>query len=91
MKWILLALLAFRCVETPPPLPPAPMTDAGAIDMRTSCKKACERLRSLGCPEGSPSGDTCEAICENAETSGVTSVHPDCLANIASCDQIDAC
>jgi hypothetical protein len=87
--FLLLALLAFRCVETPMPPPSPPGIDAGSA--KSSCAEACNHLRSIGCPEGSPDGDTCEAICENAETSGLGSVNPTCLSKITTCDQIDGC
>lgn len=69
--------------------PPVALTPGTADD----CAQACQHLRALGCESGSPTqqGGTCEAICQNTETSGYASEHPQCLAQIKSCDEEDAC
>jgi len=30
-------------------------------------------------------------VCRDAEASGVVSLEPECVANVASCDDIDRC
>jgi len=41
-------------------------------------------MRTLKCPgyEGSPQGASCEQVCENQESSGVSSFCPEHIANI---------
>jgi len=85
MKNVFVFLLVGCTVLPPPddPNKPAPSP--------TSCSAACDNLRHLACPEGQPEGETCEAVCENAEASEIATVNPQCLATITSCDQVDSC
>jgi hypothetical protein len=71
--------------------PVAPdVADAGEDD---ACARACGRLAALGCPEAEPTdaGATCVEVCRNAEASGVVTLEPDCVADAATCDDIDRC
>ncbi len=72
------------------PVGPENVVDAGDDD---ACGRACRRLTTLGCPEAEPTdaGATCVAVCRDAEASGVVSLEPECVANVASCDDIDSC
>ena len=83
------ALCAFRCGPPEEPTLPPPPSDA-APDL---CGEACANLAALGCPEAEPTTDgaTCEAVCLMAETSGVWTVDPGCLAEITDCAGIDSC
>jgi len=77
-------LVIVGCTILPPPDDPPKPTPTG-------CPAACDNLRRLGCPEGQPEGDTCDAVCENAEASGIATVNPQCLATIKSCSEVDGC
>jgi hypothetical protein len=63
------------------PVGPENVVDAGDDD---ACSRACRRLATLGCPE-------CVAVCRDTEASGVVSLEPECVANVASCNDIDRC
>jgi len=82
------ALLAFRCGPPEEPMRPPPSDAAPAL-----CDDACANLAALGCPEAEPTHDgaTCEDICLMAETSGVWTIDPECLAAVTTCDDTDAC
>lgn len=88
LGWAARSAVVACSVYSPPAPPPDTQPEAGAGD---PCTRACERLRALRCPEGSPSGDTCEAQCLAIEDSGIASVNPECLAQITACTQIDGC
>jgi hypothetical protein len=85
MTFLLLAcLLLAGCKTTPPPPPPPP--DAG------ECVPACERLRSLHCPEAepTPAGVPCEVwLCAYAATTA--GVSAGCLHRVASCSEAPGC
>ena len=57
------------------------------------CERACLRLAALGCEEAPPTdeGASCVEVCRNAEDSGAVSLDPDCVAQIAQCEDVDAC
>lgn len=57
------------------------------------CHAMCGNLRAHHCPAGDPTrkGATCEAVCENTESSGYASENPRCQARAASCEAADAC
>lgn len=66
MRYALLGFAVLTACLEHGPLPPSPQPDqSDAID---ACKPACQQLRFLGCPEGSPSvsGNACEATCARA-------------------------
>lgn len=70
-----------------PPVSLSPGTEA-------DCAQACQHRRALGCPSADPTprGASCEAVCQNAETSGYASENPTCLAQVKSCGaEEDAC
>ena len=85
---IVLALCASCCAPAYDP-GPSPV-DAGTLD---DCERACARLAELGCPEAEPTpeGATCVDVCWNAESSGVVTLDPVCVAAINSCDELGAC
>ena len=58
-----------------------------------ACSLACSRLAALGCAEAAPTdgGASCVAVCQNAQASGVVSLEPECVANVAGCDDVDRC
>lgn len=84
------SLLGGNC-DPPPDYP----TRIRPIEAGTpaDCKAACDHLRSLGCEEGNPTpkGATCEDVCNSVESSGTVTLDPGCVANIAKCEEIDAC
>ncbi len=71
------------------PIAPDDVVDGGD----DPCARACQRLATLGCAEAAPTdaGATCVEVCRNTEASGVVSLDPACVANIATCDEVDAC
>lgn len=69
---------------------PVPLTPGTQDD----CAMACVNLRDHHCKAGDPTpeGASCEAVCQNTETSGYASENPKCLATIKSCGaEEDAC
>jgi hypothetical protein len=82
----LVVAFAIGCAPTPGPAP----VDAGLLD---DCRRACQRLAELKCPEAEPTpdGGTCVDVCWNAESSGYVTMRPACVAEITACDQIDDC
>lgn len=73
-----------------PAAQPPPDVDVDAEDARVSpCARACERLHSLGCPEGEPSrnGTSCLEVCR---TAGVL-VNAPCVARAPNVDAVHAC
>lgn len=91
MKKFLCVFLLSACATyqevTPAPERPPPVSSPDA------CHDSCETRRRLHCPsaEPTPAGASCEAVCQNAESSGYTSINPRCLARITACDQEEAC
>jgi hypothetical protein len=75
--------VAVACGPIAPPNPPSTET----------CATACARYRELGCPGAGPTakGSTCEAACENLESSGVVTWDVGCRARAPTCDAFDAC
>lgn len=59
----------------------------------TDCIVMCAHLQIMHCPSGDPTpkGATCEAVCENTESSGYASENPRCQAKATSCESADAC
>ena len=61
------------------------------------CAAACARLAQLGCeeaadaPPATPSGSplSCVQVCEQVEASGAVTLHPACVATIATCAEIE--
>jgi hypothetical protein len=88
--WILSFPLVLASCATYSSIPPVPLTPGTTA----TCAQACQHRRELGCASAQPTqqGGTCEAVCENAETSGYTSENPSCLAQVKSCGaEEDAC
>jgi len=73
--------------------PEAGFEDADGARPRSACRHACEAMRRFGCPEGAPldGGDSCEAVCEHAESSGKFALKPACIADAGSRDAVRAC
>jgi len=81
IRWPGLLLIALSaCV---PPQPPPNATEP--------CQQACTRLRDLGCDAGAttPTGATCEQVCETAERSGYATIHPECVAVAGTCEDAE--
>jgi hypothetical protein len=86
------------CRENPvtPPDPPDP-ADGGAggapVVVLEPCERACLRLAELGCEEAQPTDDgaSCVDVCRNVEDSGAVSLDPECVVQIAQCEDVDAC
>lgn len=73
-----------------PPASPVTLTPGTTAD----CSAACVNLRRLHCKSGDPTpqAGTCEAVCQNTESSGYASENPQCLAKVKSCGaEEDAC
>lgn len=82
-RWVLAAAWLSGCV-TLDPLAPRP--DAG------SCSAACDRGRDLGCDYAQPiDGESCEAVCNDAEAFKPGTFQAGCLSEIQSCDEVEAC
>lgn len=85
-----IAGLGGTCTPVPPPVdpnPPGPVDGGEPLPPQpelTACGRACGRMALLKCPgyEGSPQGATCEQVCENQESSGVSSFCPNHIAEI---------
>lgn len=77
--------LGATCGITPPPIPIEP-------EHTELCPAACENLRRLGCPEGSPleDGTTCEAFCKETQEQGHP-LNPKCVSEINSCSELNEC
>jgi len=80
---LLVALCWGACIDVPlpPPAPPAP-TQAG-------CEDVCEHWRELQCDNAKPSprGVPCEDICDRWRRYWDL----ECLATVASCEEIEDC
>ena len=83
-------LLASGCPVQPPVEPDAPPHDPNAA---ASCEGVCEHWRALECAEAETSsdGETCEAVCQNVQDSGIIEWNLPCRQAIATCDQVDSC
>jgi hypothetical protein len=77
-------------VPPPPPLPPGGAT----------CSTACARGRALVGTDGkpgcewarpTPSGATCEAVCESFEASGTLTYGVECVTTAPTCDAAETC
>jgi hypothetical protein len=78
------AFLVAGCTLDVPPRPPADPD---------GCAPACERLRDLGCPEGSPTleGVACEVVCRDVQASRLNAIDTACLAAATSCEGAGSC
>ncbi len=85
-------LLTLVACDRPPPEPPEPPPivedDAGSVEPAPSCDTACSYLRDRECEAGNPtpSGATCEQVCENTSS---TPMEWDvvCLTDALGCGQ----
>lgn len=77
------ALVLFAVVVLGCPKPPAQ-----PIPTQGSCPQYCERLRTLGCPEGHD-GD-CVRVCEELKAS-VEPIYMDCVTNATSSSDVRGC
>lgn len=82
----LFIMAAVACNGWKPPPAPVPPKDT------EDCPAACEKLRSLGCPEGEPleDGTTCEVWCKQTQDSG-HALRPSCVVTITDCKQLHDC
>jgi len=99
---LVLAVLVFvpvmmacgACHETPatPPVP-ADGGAGGAPPVADPCERACGRLADLGCPEAEPTEDgaSCVEVCRNVQDSGAVSLDPECVTQLARCEDVDGC
>lgn len=57
-----------------------------------ACSRACAKLSSLGCKEGSPTpgGISCYDVCMRVELEGIELASP-CVLASQSCDEARAC
>lgn len=88
--WILTFTSAIVSCATYSSIKPVALEPGTAAD----CAAACVNLRGLHCKSGdpTPAGASCEAVCQNTETSGYASENPRCLAQVKSCGaEEDAC
>jgi hypothetical protein len=90
---VFLLVLGASC--SPPAAWPPPVNHTTPISAGTpaDCQAMCENLRLLHCPAGDPTpkGATCEAVCENTESSGYATENPFCQAHVKTCEAADAC
>jgi hypothetical protein len=77
-------LAALACTARPSPHTPA--------DIAAACATACAHLEHLGCEtaQPTPAGESCSAVCESTESSGWTSMHPECIPLATTCDAADS-
>jgi hypothetical protein len=88
--------LALACSPTPGPAPIPPVDPVEPIPVvDNACMRAEEKLRELKCerPGGQPwaetkAGTPFHEACERAAADG-RDWHPDCIAAILSCDEVD--
>jgi hypothetical protein len=90
MRFIAVVLLASCSSALTPPVNHNGPLQAGTV---SDCIVMCAHLQILHCPAGDPTpkGATCEAVCENTESSGYASENPRCQAQATSCQAADAC
>ena len=89
-----LALVLLSCATYDSSLlPPKSPSTTAAPGTESDCERACANGKKIGCDwaEPTPEGGTCLAVCTNAESSGFTSMHPQCLAGAHDCAEADAC
>ena len=80
MKYTLFLVCAMTVSGCPSHNPKTPIRDVMLM-----CKKACERVNSLGCL-GEDSG-LCEVTCVTTELHGYDTMHPECLVSVESCEE----
>lgn len=82
---LLICVLTVACSHVRPPPFPQPPADTHM------CGPACDRMASLGCPEGAPlDADTsCEKFCVVTQEAG-HALNPTCLASISTCGEIES-
>ena len=57
-----------------------------------SVQSACDNLRRLQCPEGTPQGTTCEdSMARFVEAGTVTSARLSCIVSVSSADGMPLC
>lgn len=87
MRLIAVVLVSALAAECPAKLSPRPVGDAAPDG--GSCAAACETLRGLGCPEGR--APNCVEVCNHAEATRLTELHPGCLTAATSKAAVRAC
>jgi hypothetical protein len=74
------------CVEDPSnPACQPPEPEPSKV---VTCDKACQHLRSIGCPEGDA---PCEASCEAHVESGISTLDTRCMYAAVRCSDLDGC
>lgn len=95
-KMLIAAALAAAFIACGPPPEPQPGPPPIPPDPAPACERAGERLRELLCllpngqrawetPEGVPFADACETAMADGRH-----WHPECLATIADCSELEA-
>lgn len=86
------------CPSAPAPKPPTSDPDAGAdqeeMDAAVpACARACINLRKHACPEAAQldAGKSCYRVCADSESSGKSTLKPDCVATATTDEGIRAC
>jgi len=89
---VMIACGACRQAPGTPPVP-ADGGAGGAPPVVDTCERACGHLAELGCPEAEPTGDgaSCVEVCRNVEDSGAVSLDPECVTQLARCEDVDGC
>lgn len=81
-RLLALSLALAGCVSVAPAPAPAPVPEG-------SCEAAGAHLAELGCPEAkTPAGAPFAAACNAAVADG-RNWHPECLARVASCSEVE--
>jgi hypothetical protein len=89
---ILTALLALAACATPtPPVPEPGPPDPDPGPAATSCERAEQRSRALGCSRSSESAAFVDACTRYETLGGDSRWQPDCMAQAVDCPALEAC
>jgi hypothetical protein len=64
------------------------------VPERAACGRMCDRMRLLGCSLGKPTvtrTEPCLSWCTRVQSKHEIDLHPDCIAQVASCVRIKDC
>lgn len=100
MKVFAIATVLFMAIRCN--VDPEPVKDPDSAGSSEDCPAMCENLERLGCEsaKGSPGEDelygtaddiSCLDVCTGIMEEAVVSIHPNCIAEIESCDEEEAC
>lgn len=95
----MLVIFIAGCPSSPPISPPPDASDAstrvvvagsdsGSV-LLSPCNLACTNMAKLGCAEGTD--PHCVDVCDHAQSSGLTNLKPDCLAQAVDLAALKAC